>query len=469
VDGFSAVGYWWLEQNEAQQITGDLTYDPRQGFSLALHGFFGSLERLNKEQPDSTTIYGVTSDGKHISLYDCMTRGTKISMPGFPTEAYSSSHAIVGSSHVADAARVFKRCYVELSLLGDWFEESPLSTTMSFKNEKYLTGVTIAYSRPKQKHFVLPFGKMSLANGLQTDGSPVHGLSLTPSPHVRFTLSERSTYEDILSRAVFPLRDLLSLGLNCPIQVTSVEFGKTKQPTPGESHFKYYFGGANGSVEVAENRLKPWMLFSMSDLLAERGSLTNWFSAADSLQEMVSLVFGIIHSSTFYLDLRFLAAVQALEIYHRRRFTSQEMNQDDYDKRVSEIRALVPGSLGKWTEHKLGSNAKPFQQRMREVYDAIAPVIGELAGSREVFLNDLRNSRNYYTHRDDSTVTTYANGADLYFLFEAVMTMLKACLLLEVGFSPARARDLFMNNQDFLWLRRQLTGHWTPPSKEVSV
>jgi hypothetical protein len=112
-------------------------------------------------------------------------------------------------------------------------------------------------------------------------------------------------------------------------------------------------------------------------------------------------------------------------------------------------------------DHKLhGANTKPLRRRVQEVYEHIAPVMDQLVESRETFLDDLRNTRNYYTHRDDSAVSTYAEGEDLYYLFEAVMIMLKASVLRELGFSADECRDLFMGNQHFLQLRSRLTGHW---------
>jgi hypothetical protein len=187
-------------------------------------------------------------------------------------------------------------------------------------------------------------------------------------------------------------------------------------------------------------------------------------SASESIHEVMNLVFGIIHSADFYLDLRFLAAVQALEVFHRRRFDSVEMLETTYDKRVATIRERVNGRLGRWVVQKLrGHNTKPLKQRMSEVYGRVAPVMDELVGSRDAFLDDLRNTRNYYTHRDDGSVQTYAEGSDLHDLFQAAMTMLKACLLREAGFSAERCRDLFLANQDFLWLQRRLRSHWTDP------
>ena len=81
------------------------------------------------------------------------------------------------------------------------------------------------------------------------------------------------------------------------------------------------------------DRLYPYdMLFTFKDI-SDRFEilLKNWFEKADTLGPVYDLYFGTLYNPRMYLQHQFLSLIQAIEVYHRRKFEGKYLSDDDYE------------------------------------------------------------------------------------------------------------------------------------------
>jgi hypothetical protein len=65
----------------------------------------------------------------------------------------------------------------------------------------------------------------------------------------------------------------------------------------------------------------------------------------------------------------------------------------------------------------------------------------------EVFIKQTKDSRNYYTHLDESMEKKALKGEDLFYLTEKLKLVLVCALLKESGFSIDLIEELLLRNE----------------------
>lgn len=127
-DTFEIKGIWYLPEQDMHKygVQGILRYSP-QKIILEL---IGTLDE-EKDEVFSTInpkcskqmIYGFSNDGERFTLYDCVTAGTRTSMPGFDTTSYVVNHFYAGVQLICDEnAEIIEDITFSLTYLNAWLD-----------------------------------------------------------------------------------------------------------------------------------------------------------------------------------------------------------------------------------------------------------------------------------------------------------------------------------------------------------
>lgn len=129
MDPFEDDGVFWLPENEADQHTGRLKFDPVEGATLQLLGAFGGLTTQFNPQPSRLRIHGVAGR-RYLTLDGCFMTNTTHEMPGITRQSYYVARIITDHLFDADEALTFDRCSVDFDQLPTWVRRSGVNVKL---------------------------------------------------------------------------------------------------------------------------------------------------------------------------------------------------------------------------------------------------------------------------------------------------------------------------------------------------
>lgn len=108
------TGFWKFEGDD-NSYSGTLEY---------VDGSF-ELTLLGRPEMSSTfkEIYGCSSDGTNITLYNCYARSRHMSLPGIPTTRIMAQLCLLGHHFKLEEAK-FEKIRMVYSSLNEWFDRS---------------------------------------------------------------------------------------------------------------------------------------------------------------------------------------------------------------------------------------------------------------------------------------------------------------------------------------------------------
>ena len=188
------------------------------------------------------------------------------------------------------------------------------------------------------------------------------------------------------------------------------------------------------------------MLLSMQQISNRTDEiLRRWIEFKGDERRAISLLVGINNDpASFYSDLRFLAASQALEAMSRVDAKENELTDEEFERRFSIVlNSLEDRKVRDWAERKLKyANSRNSSDLLKDLVINIGDYASTLAPNRQQFLNDIRDNRNFYTHRDDRGKNRILEGSELHLLTQGLVCLLKASVLRKLGFSQEEIPNL---------------------------
>jgi len=448
-------GIWWLPSAPETHVYGEFTFSNREGLHLSSIGTFEDTLRtaVGRSYP---VILGATSDGKRITLCDCMVVGHTGTGAGVETQRYSVDMALIGA-HIDDPQEMrFHRVSMQYSHLADWFCPSgfrPRSIEAEDASRRY----ELSYELPERIVAATTKGRMTVWGSVKTAFS-VREASLQQSVWITFEIPGKQRFEDLNSQLIHPLRNLVTLATDRPNSITQVfVFSKRHahtSPIPSdivELPIEVLFRTSYDEMTQTRALTPGEMLFSFEDVESDFEQLVQrWLVAAEELDSVCDLFFSNQYNPGMYLENKFLNLAQAAESYHRRRRCNQSRPAQEHERRLEAVFGACPAKHKKWLEWQLKySNEPSFKERLLDLIDVTGETMLPLVQDAESFACDVRDSRNYYVHYDSSLRQQAAQGEKLYRLTERLAFLMRACLLCELGFTPQRCAKLFNNNQRY--------------------
>jgi ApeA N-terminal domain 1 len=458
VDAFESAGAWWLPESPNTQVMGLLGYSDEDGFRLEIPlGFLGEKAHFASKFNQSKNlpiVYGLLRNGKTITLFDVWMTNMSLNLPGAGTEEYKCLLGFIGDIESVANPRIDQVQFNYLHLR-DWVEWHPCKATIPLKEDQLSNSIVYHYEAPADIELATgDCWRITLSHKANMIMPSVKGFQLKHDCILTLELDEHLTFDEVEDRFLTPIWQFLSF---CLDRGTHIEELKIR---PYGQHSWLDVGRAQSKVALSKDIVTdPFLLLSMQQL-SERTAkvLGRWIDFKGDERRAVSLLIGINddYGST-YSDLRFLTAAQALEAMSRVEANENEIDDTEFNHRLSVVlKSVEDRRVRDWAKRKLKyANSRNASELLKDLVNDIGKYASTLAPDQQKFLHDIRDNRNFYTHRDDRRAQRVLEGNELYVLTQGLVCLLKAAVLRRLDFSQEEIHDLMNDCQGCLvWSSR---------------
>ncbi len=463
---FEHHGIWWLPEKSDKQVSGTLKFHPEEDTSLELIGSFKDISELNVVQKPEI-ILGLTSNGKKVTLYKCYESQSSLSMPGFLKTSFVVSVVFIGHQFERKEDIVFDSLSLNYSNLNEWVGISGFHQQLNTNPEGHLHKAEISYSYPQKVEAKLENFNISLDYHFAMSGA-FSEFKLEQTTFLKIEIHEPTHFDGYMD-ICYDNQNFLSLAMGRAVYPLSIK-AKTEgcQTTLSDGKVVYndifIFYPIRGFPESAKHLSRYDMLFSFQDISADfEKCFKNWFAKSDTLKPVYNLYFGTLYNSSMYLQHEFSSLIQAIETYHRRTREGKYLPDDDYlnDMYPALIKA-IPQTVDQGFRESLKGkllylNEFSLRKRLKEILESCGELTSPLINTKVEFIEDVVNTRNYFTHFDKKLEAKAKMGKDLYQLAQKIRFILEICLLKEIGLTDTTIKGLISRNQKYQHLQRNLS------------
>jgi len=448
---------------QASPIRGRLYYDPATGIKLELVSTPTRSNPLTQSEPDSITLFGRLVDGTPVTLADCFITSTSVGAGGvdLPTKLLVS-RAVFGE-HVTDIERLEVTKYaVELSSLANWTCASPLRIDVRNAEGK-LAGIDARLCFPKLIRVALPDKDfdVQISHAVKCNQQSC-SWTVGWSAFLTIVAHNRMLFRDA-SDAAWQCQNLMTMLIGHQLSTRSVAI-KTldkdgKRPHPLRLLFHQRGKRECPDVHAAEMLLPYNVVREQFPQIVQKS-----FARSEQAVLAANVFFGsqLLESPT--VNVKFLAAVQAAESYHRALGTGLYMDQAVYDKAMCELLPRIPASIQ--GDHRISpknrlkyGNEYPLRKRLNDMLNRVPEDLRLkiAAGDVNKFVGKVVDTRNYYTHYDHTARVHAFEAKDTFIAAERLRILLTAILLQDLDINDQDLLPTFQRNQKFWrWLSQDL-------------
>ena len=471
-EGFQYEGYWWLPENPADKISGQLIFVPGEKIALTLRGAFGdnsdkkSLFKPEFIQP--RLILGVDSrTGKEITISECqqISGTTVFAYTEFHTTFFIGKTIFVGVHFETEEQLKFKSISVRFSGSEIWAGKKPIvvESLDDFQNE------VIRYESPASSTIVVDdtlirilfLGPANVYSSEQVTISYKTAVEITPKEEKNF-----SEYLAIIRR----LQNFFSLAMGASVYPIEI-FGHSQANRKETVKRKDFFPPIDISYLVPSwpKELKAYnrseILFQLPMIEANLETyIQNWFHKYELLKPAINLYFSVLYNPQNYVEIRFLSLTQAIETYHRRLFGGKYQDDEEYLAGIyhiltKEIPDNINSDFKKSLQMRLRyGNEFSLRKRLREVIRSINNVLDfdfvTLGKKREEFIDKVVDTRNYWTHYSPELINKVEQlGEDRLILITSLQLLLEVNFLRDLGFEEDAIKDLIKKSYRYNLLK----------------
>ena len=379
MDKFEYEGIWWLPDKPEKQISGTLRFTPNEGAILELIGSFKDTKDIMLK-PE--IILGISSNGKKITLHKCFETKSNISFPGLLTSSFYANEVFVGAHFQKSEDIKFRELSIRYSYLDEWVNISGFNIT----DEKE---IVIKYKQPEPIQASIGEDCKIFIDFQFTYSPPSivqKEASIKQRTYIRIEHSVEKSLEEYWN-IMRHIQNFLSFGVTEPVYPLTVKgITESIEDMPYNLPVEVEIYHHSPEVSKTPKTLYPYdMLFTFKDI-SDRFEilLKNWFEKADTLGPVYDLYFGTLYNPRMYLQHQFLSLIQAIEVYHRRKFEGKYLSDDDYEpiyekfeEFINEL-AIEP-SFKEALKSKLKyGNEYSLRKRLKDLFEKYKEVVDDL-------------------------------------------------------------------------------------------
>jgi len=460
---FEYTGKWRLPDNPDKKVHGTLKITPGEGAVLDLIGSFVPLPDSLPNSDffrNSHTIFGFSSNGKKLSLFNCFLTQLPLHFPGFPVSSFFVDTVLVGAYFQKIEDVKLKSISVYYSHLDEWVGISgfELGNLNQYTSRKELV---VKYKKPRSIETNINGLKIKIGNdfSFKTLSAPLKEIIMKERAFIAIEPSESKFFEEYTTDILYHIRNFLSLGVMEPVYPLTI-VGSTEEDVDvgGDRDSKVEIFSDLRNIPKTIKELHPFdMLFTYVDI-SDRFEvlLKNWFEKASLLEPIYDLYFGTLYNPHLYLEFQFLSLIQAIESLHRRVYGGAYMPKEDYSEIYENLFTAIPESLDNDHKESLKSRLKygyefSLRKRLRELLNKYKENFKDFVDitNNNTFISKVVDTRNYLTHHDKELKERAVEGEELYTITQKLKILLEICLLTELGFTSEEIRNLFSKNRRY--------------------
>lgn len=451
-DSFSHDGYWWLPTNPEEQIGGTLTFSQEEGASLQLLGIFGGIHGLMKDRNERVTIHGVTKNGKQITLFDAFVKSSQMNAPGIMNEQYRPHLVCIGQHMASQADQIFDKSFCRFERLEEWLVASPFEQEWEFEPLKLNLRVDKGQSEE-----LTAFGtyKIGRSSNLHTGGSGQTEFTVKVQSFLYCETSEPQALAEHF-RVATRLQELASLCTGHFLPLTHLRLRVHGSETKGRSPKEVEVFAQMQHPEAGSRPKHEHPLFAVRELLsANDRAIENWFKQYETLSPAINLFFAVTGERQMFVNVRFLLAIQALEVFHRRTTPGTLMPKGEFKKLRKRLVDAIPTDIEPNMVEKLKgaysfANEPSLMQRLEAMIATVNDDFGEVVpGLTGPFARKVVDTRNYNTHFTGKLESKAMDGGDMYWATRRIVMLLTYLFLKNVGVMAPAFRIALERHREF--------------------
>lgn len=441
---FELKGQWFLPNEENSKIFGTLTFNPHDNIRLNLSGDLGY--NLSDRDRNIDIILGITEEGKSITLYNCAeTSYSKSSSSNglISTSSYVVLYFFKGVHIYKKEDLVFNSIEGEIFGLSDWLNISGLSKPNTDRN---LQKIGVKYELPPNIEFDIDKNCKGSFRFTSFLSQKKQSISISQKVQVKFKIDEHLFFYDLIDY-ILVFQNFLTLAFYETINLKSIKLFSDKYftsiynetiLTEIELFYRPY------SIHAEKSFHSGLMIFSY-ETIKDRFPLIikEWYKKYSLLDSSFDLLFEQFYKGKGFSTNNFLNLAQAAESFHSRLYSHAKIPKPDYDNMKKEILDSTPSKYHSWLkgQFNFGNNLN-LHDRLLELLEKYSnPIIDKMISDRMIFIKQIKDSRNYYTHYSKSLEKKALKGNDLYKLSQKIKVLLTCAFLMECGFNSEELED----------------------------
>lgn len=451
-DSFSHDGFWWLPTNPEEQIGGTLTFSQEEGASLQLLGMFGGVLGMMKNRDERVTIHGITKNGKQITLFDAFVKNSQINAPGIANEQYRPHLICIGQHMGSEGDAIFDKSFFRFERLEEWLVASPFTQEWEFDPAKLNLRVDKGQSEELTSFGDYKIGKSS-------------NMNTGPSDRTEFTIKvqsflycETSKPQPLAEhfRVANRLQELASLctGHFLPITHLHLRVHGTEAEDRPPQEVEVFAQMQHPEAGSRPKHEDP--LFAVRELLnANDRAIENWFKQYETLSPAINLFFVVTGERQMFVNVRFLLAIQALEVFHRRTTPGTLIPKAEFKKLRQRLVDAIPTDIDPGMAEKLKgaynfANEPSLMQRLDAILENVNADFGEeVHGFTDRFARKVVDTRNYNTHFTATLKAKTMVGGDMYWATRRIIMLLTYLFLKNIGVMAPAFRLALKRHREF--------------------
>ncbi|MCX6821998.1 MAG: hypothetical protein NTW30_04440 [Candidatus Aenigmarchaeota archaeon] len=444
-------GMWWLPEKPENKFVGALTFPQNEGAELRIIGCF---DKHNLLEP--IIILGETTDGKKISLINCIQTDLRTSHPGGETSVFEIDFIFIGVHFLKIEDVKFKSLSVHFSYLDEWLDFKSLNERNGANGE-----IIISFKKPGSV-------KTKLKDGTEITIDIVGNIVHPPDMHTELRLNSKSfiiikpqqekSFQEFRG-IIRTIQNFITLALgeevSEPLSITGIT--EVNKQLIGGQPYNPPVTIINRFVKSNNHKkmMKHKMIFSF-DTISHRFSafLNTWFENASSFKTIFDLYFGIKYNPSLYVDNQFLNCIIAVEAFHRYDVEGEYLSEAEYETIRQTLVDAIPASIDKFHRQSLENRIKygyeySMIKRLSEITQTYEKNIGMFIDDTALFNKQVVDTRNYMIHNTHAPKESVCEGKDLIILTKKLKLLLEVLLLRKLGFTEEETNNLISKHERF--------------------
>jgi ApeA N-terminal domain 1 len=228
-EAFTVQGAWWEPASPDQQASGSFTWDPSSGGELDLMGFFH--DESGSHSNWRGVLHGVAEQDE-FTLIDCREVAFTFQSPGVLRQRLHPFGGVLVGVMVPDVKQpVFDRVTLEIDHLAELSGRSLPEPEVEWSDGDRVERIVIEYEHPRDVVAVFPHETVRLASEPKAGGSASLGqVEISQTVVLSVETGEPLPLEEIVSRYVSRLRDLVTFAAQRPTAIRSVRVAESSNP-----------------------------------------------------------------------------------------------------------------------------------------------------------------------------------------------------------------------------------------------
>ena len=436
------IGYWYLPNKKQDELYGKLTINDNR-IDLEIYG--GLFEDINNSinMKEIDVINGFTICGKSITLLNNISIGFSMNMPGTVINKYRSKFMIIGNEYTSIDECILSSISCSYTNLSEWIGISGFNLEHSKKH------TCIDYSYPEEMIYELDDYTLKINYTLKNKYN-LDEINMKQYINIVFEGLLDCDLDSALG-IIYDFSRFLTLCIGQKISPYNI---KAKDKNGKEVEIKI-----NGVEEISDKKVNNHEMLIPFKFIKEnfKECLTNWNDKKEKLSPVIDYVVDS-HSKVFHIPLSFIKLVQATETFSRRMRNNCKIDESEHNKKFEYIIERIDNDEYKeWLIEKLRySNEPSLSNRLKEILKEVDFIISLNSGERKKVVKKIVDTRNYYTHFDESKKDLIMTTEELIYISKYILVILKVLIMKELGLDEASIEGQLKGLNEIIFIKAQL-------------